>query len=52
MRNHPIGVFDSGVGGISVLREAVRHLPSERFLFYVDTLHAPYGTKSKEEVLV
>lgn len=49
--NAPIGVFDSGVGGISVLREAVRTLPHERFLFYGDTLHAPYGTKTKEEVL-
>ena len=47
----PIGMFDSGAGGISVLREAVRHMPSERFLFYGDTLHAPYGTKTREEVL-
>ncbi len=49
--NAPIGMFDSGVGGISVLREAVLALPHERFLFYGDTLHAPYGTKPKEEVL-
>ena len=47
----PIGMFDSGAGGISVLREAVKHLPQERFLFYGDTLNAPYGTKTKEEVL-
>lgn len=47
----PIGMFDSGVGGISVLREAVNRLPHERFLFYGDTYNAPYGTKSKEEVL-
>lgn len=47
----PIGMFDSGVGGISVLREAVRHMPNERFLFYGDTLHAPYGTKTPQEVL-
>lgn len=47
----PIGVFDSGVGGISVLREAIKRLPHERFLFYGDTHHAPYGTKSKAEVL-
>lgn len=46
----PIGMFDSGVGGISVLREAVSHLPGERFIFYGDTLHAPYGTRSREEV--
>ena len=47
----PIGMFDSGVGGISVLREAVRQLPHERFLFFGDTKNAPYGTKTKEEVL-
>lgn len=47
----PIGVFDSGVGGISVLREALRQLPHERFLFYGDTMRAPYGTKSRQEVL-
>ncbi|MBE5785980.1 MAG: glutamate racemase [Clostridiales bacterium] len=46
----PIGFFDSGVGGVSVLREAVARLPHERFVFYGDTLHAPYGTKSPEEV--
>ncbi|MBE5782488.1 MAG: glutamate racemase [Clostridiales bacterium] len=44
-------MFDSGVGGISVLKEAVKQLPKERFLFYGDTLHAPYGTKTREEVL-
>ena len=47
----PIGMFDSGVGGISVLREAVRLLPNERFIFYGDTKNAPYGTKPKETVL-
>ena len=50
-RNAPIGMFDSGVGGISVLREAVRQLPRERFIFFGDTKNAPYGTKTKEEVL-
>ncbi len=49
--NAPIGMFDSGVGGISVLREAVRLLPHERFIFFGDTKNAPYGTKTKEEVL-
>lgn len=47
----PIGMFDSGLGGISVLRQALRFMPHERFIFYGDTLHAPYGTKTKEEVL-
>lgn len=50
-QNSPVGVFDSGVGGISVLGELRRQLPHERFLYYGDTAHAPYGTKSREEVL-
>ena len=47
----PIGVFDSGVGGIGTLAEMTRLMPHERFLFYGDTAHAPYGTKSRETVL-
>ena len=50
-RNAPIGVFDSGVGGISVLAECIRHLPGEDFIYFGDTLNAPYGTKTTEEVL-
>lgn len=49
--NRPIGVFDSGVGGISTLAEMTLLLPRERFLFYGDTAHAPYGTKPRETVL-
>lgn len=49
-RNLPIAVFDSGVGGISVLREMVRLMPEEDFYFFGDSIHAPYGTKSLEEV--
>ncbi len=48
--NAPIGIFDSGVGGISVLAEAHKLMPNERFIYYGDTLHAPYGTKTVEEV--
>lgn len=47
----PIGFFDSGLGGISVLRGARARLPGEDFLYFGDSLHAPYGTKSAEEVL-
>ena len=50
-RNSLIGVFDSGVGGIGTLAALQRELPQERFLFYGDTAHAPYGTKSREEVM-
>lgn len=46
----PIGVFDSGVGGISVLRELVALMPNENYIFYGDSKNAPYGTKSLEEV--
>ncbi len=46
----PIGVLDSGVGGISVLRELVRIMPRENFIYYGDSLHAPYGTKPHDEV--
>lgn len=45
-----IAVFDSGLGGISVLYEAMRRLPRERFIYYADTLHVPYGTKPKAVV--
>ena len=47
----PIAFFDSGLGGISVLRETVRLLPQERYLYYGDSLHAPYGVKTADEVL-
>lgn len=46
----PIGVFDSGVGGISVLRELVAVLPKEDFIYFGDSANAPYGPKSLEEV--
>lgn len=49
--NCPVGVFDSGVGGISVLAELRRQLPHEQFVYFGDTRHAPYGTKAPEEVL-
>ena len=46
----PIGVFDSGVGGVSVLRDMVRMLPKEKFIYYGDNKNAPYGTRSEEEI--
>ena len=45
-----IAVFDSGVGGISVLRQLLRVLPQERFLYFGDCANAPYGSRSTEEV--
>lgn len=46
----PVGVFDSGVGGLSVLRELRRLLPDEDFLYYADSAHCPYGGKSLVEI--
>lgn len=47
----PIGIFDSGLGGISVLAEAMRLMPTENYLYYGDTGFSPYGEKSPQEVL-
>ena len=47
----PIGVFDSGVGGISVLKELTALLPPEDFIYYGDSAYAPYGGKTREEVV-
>ena len=49
-KNEYIAVFDSGVGGISVLRQLRRELPSERFLYFGDSANAPYGDRTVEEV--
>lgn len=49
-RNMPVAVFDSGVGGISVLREMVRLMPREDFYFFGDSINAPYGTKTQEQI--
>ncbi|WP_394754611.1 glutamate racemase [Crenothrix sp.] len=51
MHKNPIGVFDSGVGGLSVLREIRKLLPEEDLLYVADSAHAPYGDKSKEYIL-
>ncbi len=46
-----IGIFDSGIGGLSVLYEALNLLPDENYIFYADTDHVPYGEKSSDEIL-
>jgi len=51
MRSRPIGVFDSGLGGVSVLRNMSALLPKEDFIYFGDDKNAPYGTKSEEEIL-
>jgi len=50
-RDLAIGVFDSGMGGISVLASLITSMPYEKFIYYGDSLHAPYGIKSVEEVI-
>ena len=50
-KHSPIGVFDSGVGGIGTLAALRRELPRERFLFYGDTANAPYGTKTRQDCM-
>lgn len=47
----PIGVFDSGVGGLTVAREIMRNLPNERIVYFGDTARVPYGSKSKDTVI-
>lgn len=49
--NQPIGVFDSGVGGLSVLIELKKKLPNENFIFLADQLNVPYGEKTTEELV-
>jgi glutamate racemase len=49
-KHAPIGVFDSGLGGISVLKELIHFLPEENYLYFGDSAHAPYGVKTLEEV--
>ena len=51
MDNRPIGVFDSGIGGLTVLKEIVEQLPGEDIVYFGDTARIPYGTRSKETVV-
>lgn len=50
IKNSPIGFFDSGVGGLSVMKEAISLMPNENFIYFGDSKNAPYGTKELEEV--
>ncbi len=51
MDNRPIGIFDSGVGGITVLKEIQKRLPNEHLIYLGDTKNFPYGNKNKEEII-
>ena len=49
--NKKIGVFDSGLGGLSILKELIRKMPCEDYLFYEDSINNPYGSKSEEDLI-
>ncbi len=50
-RNRPIGIFDSGVGGLTVMAEVIRHLPNENIVYFGDVGRCPYGGLSKETIV-
>lgn len=50
-KNAPIGIFDSGIGGLTVAREVIRQIPDERFVYFGDTARVPYGSKSKTTII-
>lgn len=50
-QNAPIGVFDSGIGGLTVVREIMRQMPDENIVYFGDTARVPYGSKSQQTVL-
>ena len=47
----PIGIFDSGIGGLSVARSIIKLLPNEKIVYYGDTEHLPYGEKSNKSIV-
>lgn len=49
-QNRPIGIFDSGLGGLTVVKEIIKKLPNENIVYFGDTARVPYGSKSKETV--
>ena len=51
MSDKPIGIFDSGIGGLTVLKELIKVLPEENTIYLGDTARVPYGTKSAETVI-
>ncbi|HHX60513.1 MAG TPA: glutamate racemase [Epulopiscium sp.] len=50
MHHEPIGIFDSGLGGLTVVKEVMEHLPNESIIYFGDTARVPYGNKSKETI--
>jgi len=50
-RTNPIGVFDSGIGGLTVVKQVASFLPSENIVYFGDTARVPYGSKSNATVI-
>ena len=50
-REENIGIFDSGIGGVTVLREIIKILPNENYIYYSDSKNNPYGDKTKQEII-
>ena len=50
-KNRPIGIFDSGIGGVTVLKEIIKVLPNETYIYYSDSKHNPYGDKTDQEII-
>ena len=51
MDNRPIGIFDSGLGGLTAVKEILSILPQEDIVYFGDTGRVPYGTRSKETIM-
>ena len=51
MNEQPIGIFDSGVGGTSIWRELHSLMPNENMIYLADSLNAPYGEKTRDEII-
>ena len=49
--NAPIGVFDSGIGGLTVVKELIELMPGEEYIYFGDTARMPYGPRPAEEIL-
>ena len=52
MKNSPIGIFDSGIGGLTVANAIKKVLPNENIIYFGDTEHLPYGEKSKDSIQI
>ena len=46
-----VGIFDSGIGGLTVLKNLYKHYPNNEYIYFGDTLNLPYGTKTKEQLI-